>query len=119
MSVHLPHGYARGPSRATAPRPAQPRPPWRQVCDDLRRRIAAGEFVPGFSGEFTLPKQYQISRHAVRDALRVLRGEGLVVSEGGHTSTIAPPRVRHKLDTVSDACSLRLPSRCWLVRHRV
>lgn len=79
---------------------SSPVPLWSQVCDDLRRRITAGEFTPGFPGELTLTEEYEVSRHTIREALRVLRGEGLVVSGRGRTSTIAAPRVRQSLDSL-------------------
>lgn len=85
---------------ALRPDRAAPTPLWSQVCDDLRRRIGAGEFAPGFPGELTLTEEYDVSRHTVREALRVLRGEGLVVSGRGRSSTIAAPRVRQRLDSI-------------------
>ena len=86
-----------GPRR---PDRAAPAPLWSQVCDDLRRRISAGEFAPGFPGELSLTEEYDVSRHTIREALRVLRGEGLVVSGRGRSSTIAAPRVRQRLDSL-------------------
>lgn len=86
-----------GPAR---PDRAATAPLWSQVCDDLRRRIGAGEFAPGFPGELTLTEEYDVSRHTIREALRVLRGEGLVVSGRGRSSTIAAPRVRQRLDSL-------------------
>jgi GntR family transcriptional regulator len=69
---------------------SRPLPLWAQVCDDLRRRIAAGEFESGFPGELSLVDQYEVSRHTIREALRVLRGEGLVRSERGRSSRVEP-----------------------------
>lgn len=65
-----------------------PTPLWNQVSDDLRRRINSGEFPEAFPGEFALTEQYEVSRHTIREALRVLRGEGLVRSERGRVSTV-------------------------------
>lgn len=65
-----------------------PTPLWNQVSDDLRRRINRGEFPEAFPGEISLTEQYEVSRHTIREALRVLRGEGLVRSERGRVSTV-------------------------------
>lgn len=66
-------------------------PLWRRLADDLRRRIAAGEFEAAFPGELALVEQYGVSRHTVREALRGLRQDGLVTSARGRPSRIAPP----------------------------
>jgi len=79
---------------------SSPVPLWSQVGDDLRRRIRAGEFAPGFPGELTLTEEYEVSRHTIREALRVLRAEGLVVSGRGRTSIVSAPRVRQSLDSL-------------------
>ncbi|MBM3670183.1 MAG: GntR family transcriptional regulator [Actinobacteria bacterium] len=84
MSVHLPAVGAVLPNRTS------PVPLWAQVCADLRRRMALGEFVAGVPGEHALVDQYEVSRHTVREALRVLRGEGLIRSERGRASTVEP-----------------------------
>lgn len=83
MSVHLTSG-------PIIPDRTHPLPLWAQVCTDLRRRIAAGEFASGFPGEMALVDQYEVSRHTVREALRVLRTEGLVRSERGRVSSVEP-----------------------------
>lgn len=66
-------------------------PLWRQVGDDLRRRCAAGSFPHGVPGEVALAKEYGISRHTVREALRDLRVEGLVHSQRGRGTFVAAP----------------------------
>lgn len=95
MSVHLVSG--RGP---VLPDRTSPLPLWAQVCADLRRRITAGEFAPGFPGELSLVEQYEVSRHTVREALRVLRGEGLVRSERGRVSTVDSSSVSQNLGSL-------------------
>ncbi len=72
-------------------------PLWTQVSDDLRRRIATGEFAAGFPGELSLTEQYEVSRHTIREALRVLRAEGVVSSGRGRSSTVAGPHYRQSL----------------------
>lgn len=83
-----------GPRR---PDRASPVPLWSQVCEDLRRRIASHEFDPGFPGELSLTEEYEVSRHTIREALRVLRGEGLVRSGRGRGSIVTAPRYRQSL----------------------
>lgn len=87
------------PAQLGARRPdrTSPLPLWAQVCDDLRRRIAAGDFSAGFPGELSLTEEYEVSRHTVREALRVLRGEGLLHSERGRATRVEPPRYRQNL----------------------
>ena len=94
MSVHFPTEVP-VTSAAVADKPGArlpnrdlPTPLWSQVSDDLRRRISAGEFPEAFPGEIALTEQYEVSRHTIREALRVLRGEGLVRSERGRVSTV-------------------------------
>lgn len=62
---------------------------WEQLLADLRRRLADGEFRVGFPGELTLMSEYQLSRHTVRQALRVLREEGVVVAARGRAPRLA------------------------------
>jgi GntR family transcriptional regulator len=62
-----------------------------QIADDLRARIAAGEYAPGTSlpPMRELQAQWNCSDGPVRDALAILRGEGLITLSRG-----APARVR-------------------------
>lgn len=62
---------------------------WRQVQDDLRRRIDAGEFPEVFPGEKVLAQEYGVSRQTMRQSLRVLRESGVVSAQRGR-----PPQVR-------------------------
>lgn len=72
--------------------PQDDRAIYRQVADDLRKRIAAGELRPGddLPVEAALAAQYSIGKDAVRDALALLVAGGLVEKRRGH-----PSRVRH------------------------
>lgn len=80
---------------------SDPLPLWAQVCADLRRRIAAGDFRAGFPGELTLTEEYEVSRHTIREALRVLRGEGVLRSQRGKPTVIEPTVYRQSLGTLS------------------
>ncbi|HVX22808.1 MAG TPA: GntR family transcriptional regulator [Acidimicrobiales bacterium] len=66
-----------------------PVPLWAQVYDDLRRRLAAGEFAGEFPGEMALVEQYGISRNTVREAMRRLRADGSVVAGRGRKPRLA------------------------------
>jgi len=64
-------------------------PLWAQVYDDLRRRLADGEFSEEFPGEMSLVEQYGISRNTVREAMRRLRSDGVVVAGRGRKPKLA------------------------------
>ena len=66
-------------------------PLWVQLLADLRRRLGAGEFATAFPGELALVAEYAVSRHTVREALRRLREEGLVVAERGRAPRLVAP----------------------------
>ena len=74
--------------RSIDPYSGQPR--YRQLADILRDAIATGQFKPGV----TLPTlqrladDYELGIDAVRDALAVLRGEGLIETERGRPSRV-------------------------------
>lgn len=64
-------------------------PLWAQLQADLRRRIDIGEFADApFPGETRLALDYAVSRQTVRQALRQLRSDGVLVTERGR-----PPRL--------------------------
>ena len=65
------------------------RPLWAQLVDDLDQRLHSGEFPDEFPGEHELCREYDVSRHTVREALRRLRERGLLDSGRGR-----PTRVR-------------------------
>jgi GntR family transcriptional regulator len=60
-------------------------PAYRQVADDLRRKIASGEFAPGarLPSERELVDLFRVSRPTIRQAIGILRVEGLVLAEHG------------------------------------
>ena len=74
--------------------PNDPRSPYLQVADDLRRKIqAGGEYAPSarLPSIRQLAKQYGISPQTVQNALRELRHEGLVVSQQGRAFFVRDP----------------------------
>jgi GntR family transcriptional regulator len=66
-------------------------PLWVQLLADLRRRLAHDEFTVAFPGELALVAEYGVSRHTVREAVRRLREEGLVIAGRGRTPRRAEP----------------------------
>ena len=65
---------------------------YRQVADDMRARILAGEFGTGepIPTEAALSRSYRASRITVRHALELLSHEGLVHREQGRGSFVRP-----------------------------
>ncbi|MDT7596759.1 MAG: GntR family transcriptional regulator [Pseudonocardiales bacterium] len=68
-----------------------PQPLWQQLQHALVARLAAGEFADQFVGELALVNEYGVSRHTVRQALRQLRADGVVIAERGRQPRVAPP----------------------------
>jgi GntR family transcriptional regulator len=66
-------------------------PLWAQLLADLRRRLDQDEFGASFPGELALVAEYGVSRHTVREAVRRLREEGLVIAGRGRTPRRAEP----------------------------
>lgn len=77
--------------------PTSDRAVFRQIADQLREAIDKGKFAEGdkLPSETELVEHYGVSRMTVRNALSVLQGEGLVVSEHGKGVYVRPrPPVR-------------------------
>jgi GntR family transcriptional regulator len=70
-----------------------PRPPYQQVADDLRRKIRAGEYSAGqrLPSIRNLAAEYGISPQTVQNALRELRNDHLVVSQQGRAFFVRDP----------------------------
>jgi DNA-binding FadR family transcriptional regulator len=88
-----------------------------QVADQLRRRIAAGEFPVGalLPTEQQLTQQLGVSRNSVREALRSLIHAGLLRARAGYgtvvcaTSEVAPVLARRiDLERAVDVAEVRL-----------
>lgn len=63
-------------------------PRWRQMADELRDRIRAGQYENGFPGELDLAAEFSVSRGTARAALRPLREAGLISASPGRRSQI-------------------------------
>ncbi|QHC20625.1 GntR family transcriptional regulator [Streptomyces sp. GS7] len=85
------------------PRPLDRRSPlplWAQLFADLRRRMEAGAFTEEFPAEHRLTGEYEVSRHTVREALRRLRADGLVIAERGRASRLDTRRIQQPLGSL-------------------
>jgi DNA-binding GntR family transcriptional regulator len=65
--------------------PDDPRSPYHQIADDLRKAISTGELRPGarMKSSRELAGEYGVAAMTVHQAIRVLRDEGLVDSYQG------------------------------------
>lgn len=63
-------------------------PRWRQISEDLLRRLQRGEFADGFPGELALTEEYEVSRGTIRQALGPLRERGIVGGGRGRQSYV-------------------------------
>lgn len=79
--------------------PVQANAAYEIVVENLRRALLLGRFLPGekLPPERELALQLQVSRTTLREALRVLEGEGLIQSKRGATGGIVvqSPRMSH------------------------
>lgn len=68
-------------------------PAFRQVAADLREKITAGAYAPGeqLPSERDLVDSYGVSRPTIREAVNLLRSEGLVTAEHGRGVFVRPP----------------------------
>ena len=72
---------------------------YQQVANAIRGRIAQGEFPPGTSlaSEKDIAAEFGVGRDAVRDALALLRGEGLIETKRGYRSKVREPISRQRM----------------------
>jgi GntR family transcriptional regulator len=95
--------WSREPAAATPDPPADGRRPRadraRLVADVLRRQVLADAFDGGrLPGEASLAREFGASRNAIRDALDILRIEGLVTRVQGIGTLVAARKYAHGLD---------------------
>ncbi|MFF3312957.1 GntR family transcriptional regulator [Streptomyces sp. NPDC002952] len=68
------------------PRETSPvRPKYQRIADDLKSKIETGQYAPGdrLPGESALAEQYSVAPLTARQALKILRTEGLVETKRG------------------------------------
>lgn len=60
-------------------------PSYRRIADDIREKIRSGELLPGakLPSMTELQTQYEVGSTAVRNALLVLREQGLIEGHQG------------------------------------
>jgi DNA-binding GntR family transcriptional regulator len=72
------------------------------IAAELRKELLTGGLSPGAElSQVTLAERFGVSRIPIRDALRILAGEGLVKIEpnrGAKAITLTPPEVREIYD---------------------
>lgn len=71
-------------------------PLWAQVLDNMRRRLASGEFAKGIPPERELIEQYDVSRHTIREAMRQLDADGLINRERGRGTFIRDQSIEQR-----------------------
>ena len=71
-----------------------PRPPSRQLADLLRAQITSGELAPGqrLPSIVDLATEHHVTTGTVQKALRILKGEGLVISVPSYGTFVAENR---------------------------
>jgi GntR family transcriptional regulator len=79
--------------------PARKLPKYRQLADELRRQIRTYQLLPGMMlpTEPELAAAHGYSRQTVREALAVLRNEGLILSGKGRGTQVRPAIVRNDI----------------------
>lgn len=75
-------------------------PLWRTVLDDLVRRLDTGEFDTRFPTDRELMETYNVSRHTVREAVRLLQDAGRVTRHPGKGSRVETGAFLQPLGTV-------------------
>lgn len=93
MSCHDEQAVGKIGSTVTGVPTPHPQPRrYRQVADELRHRIEAGVIAPGslLPSESTLMAEFAVARGTVREALALLRAEGLVMTEVGRGTYARP-----------------------------
>lgn len=77
-----------------------PLPLWAQLLNDLRRRLASGEFTSRFPTDAELVETYSVSRQTVREAVRRLTADGLLDRRQGQGTVVRSPEFRQPLGSL-------------------
>lgn len=75
-------------------------PLWAQLQIDLQARLEAGEFADGFPTDMQLTREYEVSRHTVREAIRHLNKTGLLKRERGRGTVVNRSEFEQSLGTL-------------------
>lgn len=79
---------------------ASPMPLWAQLQTELARRISSGAFDTSFPGEHDLVREYGVSRHTVREALRHLRQDGVIDASRGRGTWVRQTVIEQPLGSL-------------------
>ncbi|MEU7649889.1 GntR family transcriptional regulator [Streptomyces huasconensis] len=83
------------------------RPKYQRIADDLKAAIEAGVYGPGdrLPGESSLAERYGVAALTARQALKILRTEGLVETKKGAGARVLafPPIRRHGIQRLARA----------------
>ncbi|MFN8215241.1 MAG: FCD domain-containing protein [Solirubrobacterales bacterium] len=109
--------------------PVKPPAAYELVVEQIRRALALGRFSPGdmLPSERVLTQQLGVSRTVVREAIRVLEGEGLLEVTRGASggSRVLPPAGEQRLsaeelhaqgDEIEQMSDFRLATECAAAR---
>jgi DNA-binding GntR family transcriptional regulator len=86
---------------------------YQQVAAILRARIAQGTYAPGseLPAEKDLVYEMAVGRDSVRDALALLRDEGLIIKRRGHRTRVSEPMVRTRIElSAKTIVAARMPT---------
>jgi DNA-binding GntR family transcriptional regulator len=72
---------------------------YRALADELREAITSGAIAPGgrLPTEYALCARRGVSRHTAREAIRILRQEGLIISRRGAGTVVAAQAQNQRL----------------------
>ncbi|WP_405116202.1 GntR family transcriptional regulator [Micromonospora sp. NBC_01405] len=86
------------------PTPHYGQPRYRVIADDLRERIESGAIPPGslLPAESVLTTEFRASRGTIRQAIAVLREDGLATTEHGRGTYANACSYQHDSDRRSD-----------------
>ncbi len=111
-------GVIKAVRAASAEEPtADARPLYQRLARALREDIASGVYPVGsqLPTEVALCERYGVSRHTVREALRLLRDDGLVTSRRGAGTVVIPPSAVgddiQQLTTINDLVAFSTDTR--------
>ena len=77
-----------------------PLPLWAQLEAQLAERLRSGEFADRFPTDVELTRQYDVSRHTVREAIRHLNSAGVLRRERGRGTVVNTAEFEQPLGTL-------------------
>src|SRR3989442_8138044 len=113
------------PSEAPPMERIEPSPVYELVVERLRRAIHIGTYMPGdrLPPERSLAEQLGVSRTTVREAIRVLEGQGyveirrgaaggVILLDRGQTEERLGPMIRERLPELEEIVDFRIAVAC-------